>query len=407
MAARIESTVALLGVVPAAAAPAHAAPRQVLQALARSVRLRATHAARMFPPSQSAPFLERVDAAVRRGAVTALGWTEEEADAAWPQCGLAQKDRGMGLRPITAEAPFLHLSAWLLATASGRLGVPRETDPAAHWGDAQGARGRRLRALYHECRAQDRALPERLCELGEHAAAVAPRRRRARTEPDDPGSAPWALRWATVLTAGLDDARLRAWRAKATPEQRTLRDALGNGRWALQEPPDLSRYTRTEWLIAMRLWHGLDIWPGVPDGEVCARTYQNRYVVSHADGTRSMGETCRSCPGGRRRGRQADRVPTPLDSKGRHALVCKVGGGAVARHDYIRDALGSALRRLVSGVRWERYLPDLVRVDGAEKSRLWTSWSGTPCTRLSSTSWSSTQCSLVAGSSTGTACTSA
>ena len=120
----------------------------------------------------------------------------------------------------------------------------------------------------------------------------------------------------------------------------------------------------------MRLWHGLDVRPAVPDGDDCARTCQNRYVVSHADGTRSVGGTCRSCPGGKRRGRQADRVPTPLDSKGRHALVCKVGGGAVARHDYIRDALGAALRHLVSGVRWERYIADLVRVDGADKSRL-------------------------------------
>ena len=42
----------------------------------------------------------------------------------------------------------------------------------------------------------------------------------------------------------------------------------------------------------------------------------------------------------------------------------------MARHDYIRDVLGTALRRLVAGVRWERYVSGLTRVDGAEKSRL-------------------------------------
>ena len=111
-------------------------------------------------------------------------------------------------------------------------------------------------------------------------------------------------------------------------------------------------------------------WPAIPECEECARTCQNRYVVSNPDGTRAHGDTCKSRPGGRRRGNSAARVPTELDAKGRHALVCKVGGCAVSRHNYTRDVLGGALRPLVSGVRWERYIPDIVRADGAEKSRL-------------------------------------
>ena len=40
------------------------------------------------------------------------------------------------------------------------------------------------------------------------------------------------------------------------------------------------------------------------------------------------------------------------------------------RHNFVRDSLGHALRSLVSGVQWERYIHEIVRVDGAEKSRL-------------------------------------
>ena len=48
----------------------------------------------------------------------------------------------------------------------------------------------------------------------------------------------------------------------------------------------------------------------------------------------------------------------PLSARAVNALLCSF------------DVLGGALRPLVSGVSWERYLPDVTRVDGAEKSRL-------------------------------------
>ena len=87
-------------------------------------------------------------------------------------------------------------------------------------------------------------------------------------------------------------------------------------------------------------------------------------------GRKKFGDTCKSKPGGRRRGNVSDPVPTPLDARGRHAAVCKVGGTAIMRHDFVRDSLGHALHSLVSGVRWERYIHEIVRIDGGEKSRL-------------------------------------
>lgn len=233
-----------------------------------------------------------------------------------------------------------------------------------HWGEAQSARGRSLRGLYQACRAQNRELPASLRELGEHAetSALAKSRRRA--------DAPWRLRWAFALADGLESSRLRTWRAQASPTQRARQAVLGNGRWALQEPSSSTRYSRTEWLVAARLWFGLDVTAAMPDAADCAKCCQNRYVVANPDGTRRLGGTCRSKPGGRRRGNQAGFEPTPLDAKGLHALVCKVGSAAVLRHSYIRDVLRGALRPLVSGVWWERYLPDIVRAAGADKSRL-------------------------------------
>ena len=145
---------------------------------------------------------------------------------------------------------------------------------------------------------------------------------------------------------------------------------LSSGVWMLCEPPGRDP-GRMAWLVAVRLWFGLDVWPAIPDRDDVARVCQNRYVV-HEGGRSRPGGLCRSAPPGHGRRAVAEdaKVPTPLDAKGRHALVCKVGGAAMARHDYVRDVLGTALRRLVSGVAWERYVAGIERTDGAEKSRM-------------------------------------
>jgi len=216
-------------------------------------------------------------------------------------------------------------------------------------------------------------IPARLSELGEFAAqGFRARSRGAGAEGDADAAAAGAggarLRWAAALQDGLGKHTLRKWRRTATAGQRVRQGVLASGVWMLQEPQGRD-YGRIVWLVAVRLWFGLDIWPAIPDREDVATVCQNRYVV-HENGRTCLGDYCKSAPaGGRRRGADT-KVATPLDAKGRHALVCKVGGAAMARHDYVRDVLGTALRRLVSGVRWERYVAGITRTDGAEKSRL-------------------------------------
>lgn len=119
----ISTLIQLLLLVPHSAAGTHVAQRHVLQAFHRTVRQKAQHIARMYPPQLSLPFLSEVDAQLRAGVVSVLGWTitgKEEADEAWPQCELAFEDGGLDLRPLSQRKPLLHLSAWLSATATGR-----------------------------------------------------------------------------------------------------------------------------------------------------------------------------------------------------------------------------------------------------------------------------------------------
>jgi len=55
------------------------------------------------------------------------------------------------------------------------------------------------------------------------------------------------------------------------------------------------------------------------------------------------------------------RVATP-----RSARFCKVAGIVIARHSALRDAVWHALKCILTGVWWERVVPDIVRDDGEE-----------------------------------------
>jgi len=378
--AGITTLIQRLLLVPKSAAGAHAAQRHVLQAFHRTVRQKAQHIARMYPPQLSLSFLSEVDAQLRAGIVSVLGWTKEEADEAWPQCELAFEDGGLDLRPLSQLAPLLHLSAWLSATATGRLPVPAVAcqGPAEFWGATAAAtkQGRRMRAWYQQCRSLNPELPGSLQEFGDRVAALvdapAPP---SSTGPSASRLAPAVVvhrvRWAHALADGCAGAVLRRWRRGATKQQKTRQGVLSSGQWMLTEPPGRRSYSRTEWLVAVRFWFGLGVLSAIPDADLCATVCQNRYVVVDEDGRKKLGDTCKSKPAGRRqRGSTADAVPTPLDPLGRHGAICKVGGTAIMRHDCIRDVLGHSLRSLVSGVQWERYVHEIARVDGAEKSRL-------------------------------------
>jgi hypothetical protein len=96
------------------------------------------------------------------------------------------------------------------------------------------------------------------------------------------------------------------------------------------------------WLVAARLWFGLDVGPAIPDAS-------------------QMSAQC-----GNVGGKPRMRCKVLLDAKGRHAGLCKLGGSPIVRHNLVRDVLGYALQGLVSGVWWERIMEELERDDGEE-----------------------------------------
>lgn len=110
----------------------------------------------------------------------------------------------------------------------------------------------------------------------------------------------------------------------------------------LQEPPHKFVTPREVYLIAMRIWHGLEIIPAIP----------------HVD------EMSKFCPSIRAVKKTA--CNKPLDRTGRHAMICNCGGKHVIRHNLLRDFVGHALRRLVSGVWWETAVAEIERENGEE-----------------------------------------
>jgi len=114
----------------------------------------------------------------------------------------------------------------------------------------------------------------------------------------------------------------------------------------VHEPPFQKGFTRTGYLVAVRLYFGLRVTPAIPDsGDMLVRC-GNTGSLGHAN----AGVQC----------------PDELDDHGVHALLCALGGATMMRHNALRDGLGQALRGLVSGVWWERWIPELSRTDGKQ-----------------------------------------
>jgi len=358
----IEQLVRLLLLVPGAAAQAFIAQRQVLRVLVRSVRARIEHVARVCAPAVARPYLERVDSLLRTAAVQVLGWSAEEADEAWPALQLPQEYGGLGLEQLARLAEGYRLSAWLAAASTGRLGLPAgaERDPTGFWGGASST-ANSARSLYRDFRKANPRLPPTLAEFGVWAESSEFADRGKGGQP--------RIRWFKALMKDMGKSTFQRWHKAASKQQRVLQSVRGHGRWMLQEAPrGRSSESRVTWLVAVRMWCGLDVVPAIPEGDQMAVKCQNVYAVSgedvgHGHGTR--GETCKSKA---RRGGPLEQ--TPLDRRGRHAATCKVGGMAIRKHNGVRDVLGYALKPLVSAVSWERAMPEIQRTDGGGEARL-------------------------------------
>jgi hypothetical protein len=343
--ASVTGYVAKLAAVPGAAAHAYVAPRYVLQALHRSLRQRVLHVARVYSPAVAEGTLRHLDTTLRGAVGHACEWSAAELDEAWPQVMLAPQHGGLGMQPLAPQAALHHLAGTISATVTGRLPLPADAkrSPAAYWGSADTPSGTRMRALYTDCRDINPTLPATLLDL--------------QTRVDGMGADPAKYgrlynrkrgpRWSAILRDGLDEAALNVWQAGASRHKRTHRGVLGRGDWALLEPPRAREYGRLEWLVAMRMWYDLDISPAIHDA---------------GGGPPTCGNVSKPRPGHEHR----SRCHTALDNKGRHPLICAVGGSRIIRHNTARDVLGLALQALVSGVWWERVMAEVQREDGEE-----------------------------------------
>jgi len=353
----VKGLVRALEQVPRVAATAHAAQRHVLQCLASTVRQRAAHVARMYDPNIARTTLRAIDGLLKDAMVANFGWSFAEAAEAWPQLALNEEHGGLGMRPLERLAPLHHLAAWLSATSTGRMPVPARAAqaPAEYWARAPGPTGARLQALYAATRDLNPALPERFADVEAWSEGRVDTKR-----PSGGGTEP-RTRWSAVLAHGMGESVRARWRRGAGREACTRQSVLGHARWMLQEPPRGRSYPRSVWLVAVRLWCGLPIQPALPDGARISTLCQSKYavdgqVMGRGHGVR--GTLCKTKTNGVEQ-------RSVLDPHGRHAIVCKTGGVAVGRHNLVRDFVGYALRSLVSGVAWEKFVVDIQRIDHA------------------------------------------
>ena len=334
----VQAFVDKLVAVPDVAAYAHIAQRHVLQALYRCLRQRVMHVGRVYDPTVAESLLDFVDKELRRATGATLGWSSDELSEAWPQAQLAPEHGGMGAHPLAPRAPFYRIAGALAATATGRLPLPPQAKhaPAACWASLATSMGTHIRDLYARCCQANPTLPGTLDGLQARVTGM-----EADTSAFRRFFTPRGPRWTAILTEGMDDAAREQWEQRATRPQRARRSVLGRGDWVFLEPPR-SRYSRVVWLVAARLWFGLDISPAIPDAS-------------------QMSAQC-----GNIGGKPRTRCKVQLDAKGRHAGMCRLGGSPIVRHNLVRDVLGYALQGLVSGVWWERTMEELEREDGEE-----------------------------------------
>ena len=98
--------------------------------------------------------------------------------------------------------------------------------------------------------------------------------------------------------------------------------------WILDELPWWTHFQRFCWQIAMRLRYGLPVTTAIK------MDTSRRCLAKKQDGSFCLGL---------------------LDEFGVHAQVCKVEGGAVQRHDTIRDGLVPDLKRYATSVKMEQF----------------------------------------------------
>ena len=313
--------------VVALAAQAHHAERISFKVFVNTMKQRATYFLRVFPPEVSRKAAKRLTEIFQNVTMRILGWTPEEWDAAKGQAALHPEDGGHGENALDDEAPLLHLASWLGATHSGSITVEHFFDGSIF--------AQRMQSLYLQVQQINASLPDSLELFIKQVLATNSFLKKVK------GGGKRVL-WGKALGSGMRETKLQAWKRKACKEQQQRVSEM-KGDWILLEPPVSRGFSRKTWLVAMRFRYGLNVEP----------VFLPRMPSSVCVSQRSWGE---------KRGENLGCCAAQLDSKGRHAVTCHVGGKTIRRHDSIVHRLADLLKKFVVSCATEVYVFELEQI---------------------------------------------
>ena len=150
--------------------------------------------------------------------------------------------------------------------------------------------------------------------------------------------------WKRALEDGMRKNKFNAWLKQASTEQRERVEEM-KGNWIFQEPPPNRCFSRKTWLVAMRFRYGLDVGPVFRPRKASSVCVSQKCGGGGRDSVKNVGCCAKT-----------------LDSKGRHAVTCNVGGKIIHRHDSIVSRLGDLLKRFVISVSQEVFVHELEQV---------------------------------------------
>ena len=316
------------------AAQAHHAERICFKVFVNTMKQRATYFLRVFPPEVSRKAAKRLSEIFQNVTRKLLGWTPQEWEASAGQAQLHPEDGGHGEANLSEDAPLLHLASWLGTTHVPNNQENRCIVPLAHFFEV-GVFSQRMNELYHEVQKINATLPDSLEIFAKQVLAKNQFQKKVK------GGGRRTL-WGKALADGTRETKLNLWTKSASIEQKErVREMKGN--WILLEPPVARSFGRKTWLVAMRFRYGLSIEP----------VFLPRKPSSVCVSQRSWGE---------KRKENLGCCAAQLDSKGRHAVTCPVGGKTIRRHDTIVHRLAELLKKFVISCATEVYIFELEQI---------------------------------------------
>ena len=317
------------------AAQAHHAERICFKVFANTMKQRVTYFLRVFPPEVSAKVAERLDDIFRRTTAKILGWTEAEVAEAASQAVLHPEDGGHGASSTAELAPLLHLASWLSTTHehSSKSSEIFAVIPLAEFFEA-GEFSQKMQNLYLQVRKINDSLPDSFENFVKQILATKSFMKRTKSGKK--------VIWQRALAKGMREVKIEKWKKSASDEQRERVQEM-KGNWIFQEPPVSRGFSRKTWLIAMRFRYGLSVEP------VFSPRTPSSFCVSQRSSAEKTGKNFGCCA-------------TPLDSKGRHAVTCHIGGKTIIRHDAVVRGLAELLKPFVISCATEVYIHELEKV---------------------------------------------